>query len=417
MQLDLLRRPGFLLYLAGTVMSSFGEHIQRTALTLLVLRLTGSALDVSGLLFAYTAPAAVFGPVAGTLVDRFSPRRAVIAAELVRGLLVLGLLAAPSLFWMMAIVFVCTLAQRLSSSGRKALLPQLSVPERLVAANSYHASGTRLARTVAPVLGAVLIVSFPPSVVFVLSAGTSLFSAACLAAIPRLEARTGEAEPRASGPGFRRQFVEGFTYLAGDARLKFVISVMTCAMLLSGAIHVLLVLLVKEVAHAGDALYGVLAGSIAAGYVLGGPLAPPIARRLGRFELLAAALLADGVLTGLLPVVAGCGPAAGWILPGYTFILGVESCLAFVSVATIIQETVPAGWMGRVFGFYDGIVNAASSLSLILVGVAVEAAGLRLVMYACGVGLFGCGAVTGTVPRLPGSRLPYVAPGVGPGEG
>jgi len=409
---SLVRKPRFVLYLAGTVTSTFGDMVQRTALTLLVIRTTGSALDVSGLLFAYTFPAVLFGPVAGTLVDWFSPRRTVIVAELVQGALVLGLLFAPSLAWIIAIVFCCALARRVTSPGRRALLPRLAGPEQLVSANAWHATGTRAARTIGPAVGAALIVWFPPEVVFLLNAATFAVSALCLGSIGRLEERAPRGRP-AGRPGFGRRLSEGLRHIATEPRLIFVTSLMTGAWLLSGAIHVLLVLLVTDVAKIGDSLYGVVASAIAAGYIFSGPFVPRLARRFGcYYGLLALALLVDGLLTAALPLLSLSGRAAVWLLPTGAFLIGAESCVAFVTVATIIQEVTPEDKMGRVFGLYDAVVHTANSLSLILVGLAVELVGLCPVLYGCGAGLLVCGLTAGLVPRLPGSRLPYEASGI-----
>ena len=66
-------------------------------------------------------PVAIVGPVAGVVVDRVDRRRLMIAADLVRGVLILGLLLVrrADQVWIAYVVMACT-CRRPDSSSRRA---------------------------------------------------------------------------------------------------------------------------------------------------------------------------------------------------------------------------------------------------------------------------------------------------------
>jgi len=71
--------------LGASSVSMLGSHITTIAYPLLVLRLTGSPFTAGCAVFAATAPSMFAYIPAGALVDRWSPRRAMLLSELGRG--------------------------------------------------------------------------------------------------------------------------------------------------------------------------------------------------------------------------------------------------------------------------------------------------------------------------------------------
>src|SRR5579859_8135968 len=86
----LLRQPDFLRLWTGQTISKFGSHITYAAVELAALIVLGATPAQMGLLAAaMSAPVLVFGLVAGVWVDRVRRRPLMIAADLVRTVLLL----------------------------------------------------------------------------------------------------------------------------------------------------------------------------------------------------------------------------------------------------------------------------------------------------------------------------------------
>src|SRR4029077_18157880 len=80
-----------LLYIGQTI-SQLGDWFNSVAVFALLLDLTGSATAVAWMMIVQLLPVALVGPMAGVIVDRVDRRRVMIGADLLRGVLILGLL-------------------------------------------------------------------------------------------------------------------------------------------------------------------------------------------------------------------------------------------------------------------------------------------------------------------------------------
>ena len=91
--LTLLRtNRNFRLLYIGQAISQLGDWFNAVAVYALLLDLTGSATAVAWMMIVQFLPVAIVGPLAGVVVDRVNRRRLMITADLVRGVLILGLL-------------------------------------------------------------------------------------------------------------------------------------------------------------------------------------------------------------------------------------------------------------------------------------------------------------------------------------
>ena len=94
--LALLRtNRNFRLLFIGQTISQLGDWFNAVAVFALLLDLTGSATAVAWMMIVQFLPMAIVGPLAGVVVDRVDRRRLMIAADVVRGVLILGLLLVP----------------------------------------------------------------------------------------------------------------------------------------------------------------------------------------------------------------------------------------------------------------------------------------------------------------------------------
>src|SRR5438067_2526407 len=87
-----VRSPSYFPFWLGQLLSSFGDTLHYIALVVLVFQLTGQGLAVAGMVVAEIVPVLLLGPVAGVVIDRFSRKAVLVAADLGRALLVLSLL-------------------------------------------------------------------------------------------------------------------------------------------------------------------------------------------------------------------------------------------------------------------------------------------------------------------------------------
>ena len=118
-------------WLAGTV-SLFGDRLHQIALGVMVLGITGSALQTGLVFLAATLPNLLLGPVAGTFVDRWDQKRVMIASDLLRAGLVLLLpfIAEQNVALVYPVVFGITTISLFFRPAKAAIVPRIVDRER-----------------------------------------------------------------------------------------------------------------------------------------------------------------------------------------------------------------------------------------------------------------------------------------------
>ena len=135
---DLLTHRPFARLLAAMSVSSFGDWVGFVAVTSIVVSLGGTtaSLAVSGVMIARTLPAFLFGPIAGTLVDRLDRKRIMIGADVARGAMYLSMAFFQRLWAIYLLSFAIECLSLLWSPARDASLPNLVPRRQLTNANS-----------------------------------------------------------------------------------------------------------------------------------------------------------------------------------------------------------------------------------------------------------------------------------------
>ena len=172
---------------AGQLISLFGDRIHQIALAFLVFDTTDNVIAVAAVFLAATLPNLLFGPIAGTFVDRWDHREVLIVSDLLRAALVLLLpvAAVTNLLLVYPLIFLITTISVFFRPARVAILPRIVREDELLTANSALWIG----ETVADIIGyplAGLFVAFlgtPLPLAFWLDAGTYVASAALISTI------------------------------------------------------------------------------------------------------------------------------------------------------------------------------------------------------------------------------------------
>src|ERR687893_761006 len=370
---SLLRNVHFMRLWIGQGISFAGDAISMVALVILVVQVTGSASAVGGALVARLLPT-LASPLAGVLADRLDRRLVLVASDLVRAGLVVGLDFATNLAAIYVLVFLLGLARTFFNPTVRAAFPSVVGGGDLTRANALISSTFSISETAGPALGSLLVATVGVDATFVLDAVTYLVSAAMLSLTPLARPQRDE-----DGAGFGEDLKAGFTYLAG-ARVP--LAIVLGAFLIVLTINITIpaeVFLATETFDAGNAGYGILVGLYGGGMVLGSALMVALGDRV---RLLPLYFL--GVFTMALALVGtGLAPTFGLAL-GALAIVGVANGTDNVTTAAILQQRVPDALLGRVFsvrflGFSIGEVFAYG-----MGGVIVDASGARFVYLLAG---------------------------------
>jgi len=205
------------------IVSEMGDWFYILALYSLLLQFTGKAQSVGLALVLQVLPSTLVGPTAGVVNDRVRRKYVMIAADLARMMIVLGmtLVRSASMVWLVyPLLFFETVMFGFFEPARSAVLPNIVSAEQLVTANTVSSITWSFNFAVSSALGGLVAVLLGRDAVFVLNALSFLCSALLIAGMQFHEPHAADTPPF-----HPRELVdfspvaEGVRYIRRDARL------------------------------------------------------------------------------------------------------------------------------------------------------------------------------------------------------
>ena len=363
---SLLKNTRFVRLWVGQGLSFVGDFVSTVALVLLVVDVSGSASAVGGVLVARLLPT-LASPLVGVLADRLDRRAVLVAADLVRAVLVVGLIFARDLPVIFALVFLLGVAQTVFNPTVRAAFPGVVGGGDLVRANALISGTFSFSVMAGPALGGVLVAFVGVEMAFLIDALTFLASAALLSTIPLLAPERGDAEE-----GFLRELRAGFGYLAGARVPLAIVAGAFLATLTANATIPAEAFLAKETFGTGDVGYGLLASLWGGGMILGSALTVVLGGRMKLTLLYFLSIFATAI------AFVGVGLSPTFVLAlGAIAVAGVANGVDNVATDTVLQERVPDAFLGRVFAARFMTFSAGEAVAYPLGGLLVDATGPR----------------------------------------
>jgi MFS family permease len=322
-------------------------------------------------------------PLAGVLADRLDRRVVLITSDLVRAVLVLGMVFARDLVVLYALAFLMGLARTFFNPTIRAAFPSVVGEGDLTRANSLISGTFSISITAGPALGGLLVASSGVSAAFLLDAVTYLVSAAFLSRIPLPRPQ------RDSREGFVQELRTGLSYLAG-ARVPLAIVVGAFLTILATDIATpAQVFLAKETFGAGDVGYGLLVSLWGVGMVAGSALTAVLGDRVNLIPL-----YFFGIFVWAL-ALAGTGLSPTFIIAlGALTLAGVSNGIDNVATDTILQKQVPDVLLGRVFSIRFLSYSIGEALAYPTGGLIMDAIGPRSTFLLAGLATATAGLFT-----------------------
>jgi len=399
-----LRRRDFRwLWIAQTI-SIVGDKINQVGLSIMVYRLTGSYIQM-GLVFAITfLPAALFGLLAGPLVDRWDRRRTMITADVLRAVLVAGIavvamLPVPeglAIGIAYVLAFVSSTVALFFEPSRMALVPSIVAEDELMAANALDMTTMSVSELLGIGFGGALVATIGYGTAFWIDAVTFLASAAFVAFVGHRVAR--RELPRLDLGVIRDDLRFGLERVRRDGVLRGVTVTYAAVSLGGGAALTLSILLALNVyTNSGltDALritvvdlsttVGILVGSVAIGMASDGDV--------GRKYL-------NGIIAFGLALLAFLFVHDLWVAAVVLFVAGVANQYFNIPMITLLQTYTESETRGRVFAVRSTIARVAAVIGLAGAGLAAQMYGVVNSVVALGVFFVLVGVLGYAMPRL-----------------
>ncbi|WP_280410625.1 MFS transporter [Nocardia asiatica] len=359
-------------------------------------------------------PYSLIGPYAGALLDRWDRRGVLLAANVVRAVVIAlvsaGLLAGVGETPLLLLALTVVGVSRFVLAGVSAALPRVLAQAWLVPMNSVLATvasgcaglGAAVAVGVIGLIGAG---DFGSAVAVAISGVGSVLGAILAAGFrPRM---LGPAPDAAKGENTVHAIATG---LRTGARAVWESRVVTAAMLgigthriVFGVNTLIMVLVLRQTPVHGSGLSGGLVGfgvaiaATAAGMLVAAVVAPLLIPRLGRGRTVVAGLIFAMLvqLTLVTPIAfADSGPAverAHELLLVGAFLLGLAGQTIKLTGDATMQIDIDDARRGQVFALQDTVFNIAFVLAIAIAALIVPDDGRSAVVVLGGAAIYAAG--------------------------
>lgn len=355
--------------------------MQSVGLSWLVLKLTGSGVDLGAVLAAQFLPVLLLGPAGGLLADRINKRKLILITQssLAVASLLLGVLtqAGSIKMWMVYVISVSLGAiNSVDNPARQSFVIEMVGKEDVSNAVSLNAVVMNSARIIGPAIAGLVIYVIGIGPLFIANAGSFI---AVITAL--LIMRTGELRPTMRVVRSRGQLRDGFKYVWSTRKLRVSLLMMFLVGTLAYEFQVSLPLLAHTTFHQGAGTYAAFTAFMGGGAVLGGLLAAtfpfPNIRRL------AYASLGFGALIIVVAVMPSPVLVMIALIP-----MGAASII-FISIAnSSLQLNADPAMRGRVMALYTVAFLGSTPLGAPIVGFVGQNIGPRF-----GVAIGGAAAI------------------------
>jgi MFS family permease len=360
------------------IVSEIGDWFYTLSIYTLLLQLTGRPSSVALALVLQVLPQTLIGPTAGVINDRLRRKHVMIAADLVRFVIVLAMLLvrSQSTVWLVyPLLLGETIMAAFFEPARSSVLPNIAARGEVLIANTLSSATWSVNLLVGASVGGLVAAFFGRDAVFILNALSFLASAMLISGM-------SFAEPHAesSAPLRPRDLVdfspvlEGIRYVRNHRMLLPTVFAKAGELMIGPSWVIFTVMGEREFAlhwHGMDAARGAMLGMsiLLGGRGLGALVGPLVvarwaARNDRRLQL--------GILFGYLTVAVGYGVLGGvrtvWEAAACAMLAHMGGSTVWVFSTTLLQLHTEDRFRGRVF---------AADLGLSMLTIAAGA-------YLCG---------------------------------
>jgi len=381
----------------GQLISTMGSALTSLAASIYVFRLTNSAMSVGLMLMATAAPSLLVGLFAGVLVDRFDRKRIMIAADLLRAVLVflIPFLVPLSVIWLYVMVMLTSAIGQFFDPAHESVLPEVASEEELAAANSLLAISSFGSTAIGFAASGLIASAADISWAFYLDAVSFLISGVCIFLI---RIKPIQAEGKTNTALVIKNMKLGLRQLFNTPILRSMFTASIPTLIAFGLSNVLLLPFALRALKATEFEYGLQEGLTSLGFVVGSLLMAGIFDRMREGFWIAASYIGMAIASIFYSFTHSI-PLAIVIVA----ISGFFNAPSSIGRRLIVQRNTPREMRGRV-----NSVFFVSRDVLFLIGMA--AAGLadyidvRLMYFSSALLLLGGGILVMVLPGLRQNR-------------
>jgi MFS family permease len=394
MNLKVLKNKNLVLVILGQFVSGFGTYVQSFALSLYVLKKTGSAVLFSSVLAFSIIPYVLLSPVAGVMADRFSRKKMIVLMDILSSAVVAVFCAVfiingeLNMLSIYILVFLLSSISAFFTPSISAIMPDIVAKENLADANSARQVPNSLLPLISPVIGGVLFGVFGLLALMIINS-ISFFASAVSEMFIKVEKES--LQVKKENDTYLASFRQGLSFIKKMPEIILMICAIVMAnFALSPIFSVALPIVLLQDFKISEQLYGVFLSLSTVGMIIAPFFAAGIIKKHHYSRLVWSILAFDGILSVLIAVLSINGIFPYAVINYISMIIVMNILMATViwinlSINTAMQLIVPGDILGRVSSVIATFALIASPLGIALMGALLEIGKSYLIMGAYAV--------------------------------
>ena len=336
------KNRGFSLLWTGQLISTMGSALTSLAASILVYRLTHSAMSVGLMLMATAAPTVLVGLFAGVFVDRFDRKRIMMAADLIRAVLVflIPVLVQQNIVWLYVIVMISSAVGQFYDPAHESVLPEVAADEELAAANSLMVISAFGSTAIGFAASGLIAGATDIKWAFYLDTLSFLLSAAC---VYMIRIKPIAVEENATPAVVIQNLRAGIRFLFNSPILRSLFFVSIPTLIGFGLSNSLLLPFALTALKATEFEYGIQEGMTSLGFVAGSLLMAAVFDRMREGAWIAVSFICMA-LVGIVFSFVSSVPLAIALLT----ISGFVNSPSAIARRLVLQRNTPREMRGRV---------------------------------------------------------------------
>lgn len=397
-----------MLFAAGQGVSLLGAYIYSFAVSLYVLKVTGSGTSFAFSLLVSTVPRVLLSPIAGSLSDRVDKKKMIVRLDLLSGFTLAALFAATLIYGIrLPLIYLTSLIISVISTFFNncfmSAIPALVLDRSLMKINAYSRSINSVSQILGPVLGGMVFGLVPMQLFFLLTSITYILSGISEMFIDFQfnKSRVGEVKEKSSLTLklIASDIKEVVSFIKGSELLSVAMPFsISCNFLISASFSVALPYVINNRLGMSPSQYGIIEAALPVGMLLAAILIGRLPEKEKKRKSLGIGILGMGFMSIALgfPVL----PAfMGWELQGVfffymavLFMFAVFLIMMDMPFGVVMQRMIPNEMLGRVMGVLNTISGGLMPLGLLLGGILIDIIPAYTIFFAMGAYFIG-GAV------------------------
>lgn len=387
----------FRLLFSAQVISLTGSGVTTVGLALFAHQLVGgdsAAVVIGNALMLRILAFLIFSQPAGILADRLNRKHILIAADLVRFVLLTAFPFIQYVGQIYVLIFLINAATAFFTPTFDSTIPEVVGRENYVEALSFSRVATDLEALAAPLLAGILLALLGFKGLFWFNAGTYLISAALVA--PCSLPHTPKPAPPFSLPTLLQELSYGTKTMLGQTALRHALMFSFIEAIAGAAAIVTTVVYVRDVLMLGESSFILVMAALGLGSTLTALL---LGKTTGRYESTARnpselhgqrhrwiekAMFLGSIVLGLLLLPGALQPPL-LVFAVLWFLNGVGQALIAIPSSTLLAEHTTEAQRGRVYAAYFALTHAFWLITYPAIGHGTSILGAPMTFTVAGI--------------------------------